>query len=122
MLFGRILKLNIGLRIALLFAVSMSFIACTISGLIQETNTDVSYNLTKLEIEKDASLVSSTLGMQKVAALAAATKGKAAPVYVKVTVWDVKPKPKKGFHPELKVIAQSRITNECGSKIGRAHV
>lgn len=104
-----------GAGISVLFLLLSGCTLGSITSLIKETNTDISYNLTKIELEEDSSVITSLNLKGKFAQHAnSSTVGKAKDVYLKVTVYDVKPAPKKDFQPELKITGTTQITSKCG--------
>ncbi|HEX7675038.1 MAG TPA: hypothetical protein VF412_12745 [Bdellovibrio sp.] len=107
-------SLSILLR-ALLATLAIALSSCTISSLVGDINTDVSYNLTKLELETDPVQISSLDKNLKVSKSTNQSGHVVKDVYIKVTVYDVKPAPKAGFHPELKVTGSTQITSTCGT-------
>lgn len=85
---------------------------CTLGVSLFELDTDVSYDLTKLELVSDPKIIETVKEN-----LESQNKSQSIvrPAYIKVLVWDVKPKPKKDFLPEIKVLGKSEISATCST-------
>lgn len=103
-------KRDRSVSVVVLFVLNFLLSGCTLGVSLFELDTDVSYNLTKLELVRDPKIIEAVKA-QLVSE--SSTQTVVSPAYIKVSIWDIKPKPKKDFLPKIKVLGKSEISAVC---------